>query len=445
MKRLKILILVFCAALSIPLAYFVWQTYRGLAQEEVATLRFFANTLLDEIEQTLEALVQREEARVIDEYNFLMSPPGNDLEESDARRSPLSRLPAENYILGYFQNNPDGSFQTPLTPTEQAAAADRKHAVKQLERANRKFNRIRTAVTDTTTPARQRETLSADQTEGDAFAGKYLDLTRSKRPKAALGQKEKRFEEITVAQAKNVARQGSAETAQSLESQILKESKQRYSRRPAAQEPMAEGGLAGRSVDKMQSGLTASEPDAAGQAKPDQQDTESYQVEVAPLQSVLIDNDQIFIFRRILINQKIYRQGFILKVRTFLNHLAQNYFNTQPMANFANLRLQVTDQGRQIQLAEAGVSIEDPTFFLQRIFPSPFAFLSATLSCDEIPRSAGRQTLIIMMGVLAAVFLIGLFAIYKSAQTLVDLSERRSQFVSSVTHELKTPLTNIRM
>lgn len=36
-------------------------------------------------------------------------------------------------------------------------------------------------------------------------------------------------------------------------------------------------------------------------------------------------------------------------------------------------------------------------------------------------------------------------AIYQSARTIVDLSERRSQFVSSVTHELKTPLTNIRM
>jgi signal transduction histidine kinase len=51
----------------------------------------------------------------------------------------------------------------------------------------------------------------------------------------------------------------------------------------------------------------------------------------------------------------------------------------------------------------------------------------------------------IMMVVLAAIFLIGLFAIYKSVRAIVDLSERRSQFVSSVTHELKTPLTNIRM
>jgi len=46
---------------------------------------------------------------------------------------------------------------------------------------------------------------------------------------------------------------------------------------------------------------------------------------------------------------------------------------------------------------------------------------------------------------LGAVLLIGLLAIYQSARTVVDMSERRAQFVSSVTHELKTPLTNIRM
>jgi len=50
-----------------------------------------------------------------------------------------------------------------------------------------------------------------------------------------------------------------------------------------------------------------------------------------------------------------------------------------------------------------------------------------------------------MLIVLAVIVLLGLFAIYQSTRTIVDLSERRSQFVSSVTHELKTPLTNIRM
>ena len=46
---------------------------------------------------------------------------------------------------------------------------------------------------------------------------------------------------------------------------------------------------------------------------------------------------------------------------------------------------------------------------------------------------------------IGSVILLGFFAIYQSTRTLVELSERRSMFVSSVTHELKTPLTNIRM
>jgi hypothetical protein len=51
MKRLQILILIFCVTLSVPLGYFVLRTYRGLEQEETATLSFFANTLFDEMEQ----------------------------------------------------------------------------------------------------------------------------------------------------------------------------------------------------------------------------------------------------------------------------------------------------------------------------------------------------------------------------------------------------------
>jgi len=49
------------------------------------------------------------------------------------------------------------------------------------------------------------------------------------------------------------------------------------------------------------------------------------------------------------------------------------------------------------------------------------------------------------MLLLAATILIGLFAIYKSVHAVVELSERRTGLVSAVTHELKTPLTSIRL
>ena len=67
MKRLKILIIIFCLALSIPLAYFVLRTYMSLEQEEVAELRYFADTLFNEMEEALAAFVRKEEARAIDE------------------------------------------------------------------------------------------------------------------------------------------------------------------------------------------------------------------------------------------------------------------------------------------------------------------------------------------------------------------------------------------
>jgi signal transduction histidine kinase len=444
MKRLQILILIFCVTLSVPLGYFVMRTYRGLEQEETATLRFFANTLFDEMEQALEALVQMEEARAIDEYNFYMSPPGGRHEEN---RSPLSHLPAQRYILGYFQNNPDGSFQTPLAQAGKSIAVDRKDAVAQLEGANRIFNRKRTSATDKITIPPAQKVVEAEQKQQSRFAEKYLNLTRSQQPKAHLGQKEKRFEKITVAQAKNVAPQEAGEAVGSPAPPAAALSKSGPARGPSA-----EGSLMDSDKDRAAKKYRRREPypaeskaDASREVAVETRAEENFQVEVAPLQSILIGADQMFIFRRIMINQKIYRQGFILKVRAFLKHLAQNYFIAQPMAGYANLRLQVMDQGRKIVLVQGGISTHNPKFILNRAFPSPFAFLNATLSSDEIPRSTGRNTLMIMMVVLAAIFLIGLFAIYKSARTIVDLSERRSQFVSSVTHELKTPLTNIRM
>lgn len=60
-----------------------------------------------------------------------------------------------------------------------------------------------------------------------------------------------------------------------------------------------------------------------------------FQVEVAPLQSVFIDADRIFIFRRIVIDDRIYRQGLTLKIDTFLAYLADTYFSTQPMSRFS--------------------------------------------------------------------------------------------------------------
>ena len=443
MKRLKFLILIFWVALSIPLAYFVLRTYRGLEQEEVATLSYFADTFFDEIEQALTSIVKLEEGRAIDEYNYHIFPSNQFQDSTGKSRSPLSRLPRDEYILGYFQNNPDGSFQTPMVVGDKPIPLEHKSLVAKLKHANSIFNRKRVTRTDRIMTQPAKVVADTDEKRQTGFAEKYLDLSRSRQPKIYLGQKEKRVEKITPMQALNIAKREQRETTKSSEPAAV--AKTRSSSGLIAGDRAVIKSKAGKRSGLRKSFPTESEDYLLPAPASDGMETEGFQVEVAPLQSVFISADQIFIFRRIMINQKIYRQGFILRVRAFLSHLAQQYFVTQPMAGFANLRLRVIDQGNEIDRIEAGVSTRNSKFVLSRIFPSPFEFLNATLTSDQIPPAAGRNTLNVMVIVLAVIFLIGLFAIYQSARTIVDLSERRSQFVSSVTHELKTPLTNIRM
>ncbi len=90
MKKLKILILIFCVALSIPLGYFVLRTYWSLEQEEISELRYFAVTLFDQMEEELASFVLEEESRPVDQYRYYYAP---SQEISAPVPSPLSRPP----------------------------------------------------------------------------------------------------------------------------------------------------------------------------------------------------------------------------------------------------------------------------------------------------------------------------------------------------------------
>ncbi len=143
MKRLKLMMLAFCLALSIPLAWFIHRTYQGLEQEEATELRFFADTLFNDMEEALAEWVKKEEARAIDEYNYYYNPDPEG-PATGLARSPLSQPPNEAYLLGYFQNNPNGSFQSPLLNLRRPAEPGTREVIEELRNLNDRFNSKRT-------------------------------------------------------------------------------------------------------------------------------------------------------------------------------------------------------------------------------------------------------------------------------------------------------------
>ncbi len=442
MKRFKRIIFVFFAAISVPLAFVVWQTYAGLEREERGQLEFFSEALFDRMEKELAYLVQQEEDRTVDEYQYYLAQPSVD-EQIPQQRSPLSERVYKNYILGYLQNNPDGSFQTPLVADVGRIPEEKKGVVLQLKEANNIFNDKKYSLpVQKSSGKMDMESVTSESPAEDksrnTFSERFITRSKAASEKTYLGKKSQRIEEISAEQALNVTseddvfRQSSPVTGSKAPSPpaaglALPKSKEE---RSAKREQVTYGSVLS---------------DLSEQDNLQAEQQIKFQAEVAPFQSVSIKDDQMYIFRRIAINNQIYRQGLILLVEPLLQHLVDSHYIKQPLASYTQLQLQRRDQGQTRTIVKAGVSGVSGHFIADRIFPAPFDFLSVTLSAKEIPPSPARGTLRGALVVLGSCILLGLFAIYQSARTIVEMSERRSQFVSSVTHELKTPLTNIRM
>ncbi|QTA79853.1 Histidine kinase/HSP90-like domain-containing protein [Desulfonema limicola] len=410
MKQLRLIILIFCLSLSIPLGYFVLRSYQSLYQEDMAQLRYFAETLFDEMEQELAIMIRQEENRAVDEYNYFYTPPGS----QNQTPSPISSLPGQSYILGYFQNNPDGSFQTPLIEKNKPVPKELTRIVNLLTSVNTIFNQKRSSSSEIFEIQPITTLNEKKEKESNGFADRFLNTSRAKEQKQSLGQTQKRVEEISETQALNIAQKDSWEN-------VSKKSKQYSALAPAPE------------IEALKSKTDLKEP------------AKKLEAELDPMQSVFITQKQIYIFRRIVINNQVFRQGFVINPLLFLEYMIQNHFIKQPMAGFTHLELRVRNRGITTGLKSAGIAAKNPGFLLEHTFPRPFSFLYATLTCEKIPRSAGRKTLNFMVAGLAGIMFLGLFFIYRSAMIIAELSERKSKFVSSVTHELKTPLTNIRM
>ena len=440
MKRLKMLILLFCMALSLPMTYVVWRTYQGVAAEEQAQLRYFAEAMFDDMETEMAALVQQEENRAVDEYRFTLARGG---EAGAVVRSPLSEPPRQAYILGYLQNNPDGSFETPLMPDNNEIPAAYRPLVKQLKAVNTLFNEKKFAMAEhPSPPAVPKPAMAQPREQNDMFSNRFFTARGQKTARDSLGQQKSRIEEITPQQAMNVTQKEKplpetgtptkSESDTAVDREIYASKKTGEARRQA-----------GPSSSLWSRGMP--EKAAESEATPALAPTDRFRAEVAPLQSVFIDADQMFIFRRVGIGNRIYRQGFVLRIGAFLQHLEQRYYDRQPMAAFTGLHLNIRDHGGGRQIIKAGVADGDMKTVAMRTFPAPFDWFTAVVKGSAVPASPVRKNLDLALAGLGGIMLLGLFVIYRSARAVMVYAERRQQFVSSVTHELKTPLTNIRM
>jgi len=428
MKKLTALLVLFSLAISIPLVYLVLSTYRGIEQEELSELRYFAETVFSLMETELNDLVAVEESRPIEAYSPDYEGPGA-----------INPGETPSYILAYMQNNPDGSFQTPLAGMFDQLSNRQRARIEMLKNINDKFNRIRYALPDPFETPRE-QGAGNERYSSLTFAERYLRHHGGRSDTPPMGARTRRVENLTPQQVLQVAQADQRlMLARLLEARrAIKDSGiMRYIvvRTAADSDTLSIFGLNDIDADIPFQNYWLDLLE----------ETNELLVEIDPIQAVFLDEDHLFLFRRILLNNQFYCQGAIIKVYELLAHLMRTYYSDQPMSRFTHLYLSAAAGERPVKILRAGTVSLDPVFSLQRAFPRPFSILQATLTCDTVPGSPARARLNRVLMLLAATVLIGLFVIYKSVHAVVELSERRTGFVSAVTHELKTPLSTIRM
>ena len=78
-------------------------------------------------------------------------------------------------------------------------------------------------------------------------------------------------------------------------------------------------------------------------------------------------------------------------------------------------------------------------------FAEPFDAVTASVALAPLGGGSGAGVVYALAALLVLTGGVGLFAVHRMVTVAIGFAERRSNFVAAVSHELKTPLTAIRM
>ena len=165
-------------------------------------------------------------------------------------------------------------------------------------------------------------------------------------------------------------------------------------------------------------------------------DRRAVRLTLDPMLGAPVGGELIVLYRTVLAEDRAYRQGLVLDRARLGDWLEEQGIAGSALAELAQLRFDAS--------ASAPPAPDTRYLFAHR-FAEPFDALHAELALAALPGEDSSGALGALVAVLLAVGAAGLFAVHRTASVVLDYAERRGNFVAAVTHELKTPLTAIRM
>jgi signal transduction histidine kinase len=498
-RRLRLMIALLFVTLAVPTAVLIWQAYGQLKWEAYYQHRGMAEELTSRIDAELGERIRAAEDRSFGDFSFLVV--SGDPAANFLQRSPLSEYPVPQDlpgVIGYFQVDADGSFRTPLLPPAGAAVdklgippeeleqrralADEIHRVladNRLVREPADFNAVlreagRSTDADVATavpaagvaerqPEKRKDEYSQqvfDQLnsaaqvpapavgamsaagnemvtrEQAASYGKVADLKLD----AALQKKSESLERKSTAGELSAAKKN-ADTGTDAETEAQTAARSRRLEQSALPELSA----------LPQSVEPKPVTETFGAASPSASRVTTFASEIDPYEFSLLASGHLVLFRKVWRDGDRLIQGLLIDSESFLSSAIESAFHATSLSGMSDLVIGYQDN--VVRLVRGTVSDSYPvssdklrgTLLYQSGLSAPLDQLDLIFSINRLPAGPGAEVLRWTSFIIAVVFVAGFYLVYRLGLGQIRLAHQQQEFVSAVSHELKTPLTSIRM
>lgn len=486
MKRLRLQFVLFFILLAASLGFFAWNSYKQLGREEHELWRAQSERVYNQMQAAISDFLTSEDSRRWSDYRFYGTLRPGLYPKQAIGLSPISKPPIDDArgLIGYFQIDPEGQFSTPYLPEGWPVELDATvHASEGRRELYRRLEDITSSLKPERNPPEGSPKDTAMKTSGfvelgdlkksageilDDLAGKDL-LTQGpgffgggsveNKPEAEVAEAEDKAM-AQGARAKNVYPNPIQEQAVKLEKRKMTVAKKAEEAPPPGpvMAPPATAAPAGAVASSApaptlsRSGSAATETPPA-KPEPAREPRQSDEIPVMvpasvladPFQARLVGESHLVFYRKVWADQRQFLQGFVVDLEKFYAWLMDQSFANSELPDFALARLEL--QGRSLaQYGFVDVPTDNGTHPLfERALGYPLNLFDWRVYATQLPQIGTRWFLNALSVSVALLATIGLYLIYRTAASQVAYSEKRQDFVSAVTHELKTPLTSIRM
>ena len=177
----------------------------------------------------------------------------------------------------------------------------------------------------------------------------------------------------------------------------------------------------------------------------------TFESEIDPLEFSLLDSGHFVLFRKVWREGERYIQGLLIDKDTFIHGAFDTRFNETGLSAMSNLIVAYQDDvihtltgNRYSDYPNSSQAFDGALLYRNRL-SAPLDSLELIYSINGLPPGPGATVIGWLTLVLASVFLGGFYVLYRLGLSQISLARQQQDFVSAVSHELKTPLTSIRM